>query len=304
MAGDSRVEPDWALGGPAHPGGGHRRLGRHRGRQAVRGQGRPVRPGLGSAGRRPPGGGGGPGLRGRPGRGGQHGDPGVDPAGRRTGRHPLLDQPGGHRDHRGAGRPGRAGRRGHRGRAGPGVPPVRLRGHGARGRAPPGRARGARGRQTCWPTCSGRRASTSGPGWTIESVRHDGQRFAVSLAGVDPLVVDRLLVATGRRPDLAQLNVASVGLDESARAIPVDDHLRVVGAEGIWAVGDVTGKGAFTHVSMYQADIVVNDILGKEVVAGRLPGGAPRHLHRPGDRVGRPHRARRPRPGDSPCGSG
>ena len=66
--------------------------------------------------------------------------------------------------------------------------------------------------------------------------------------------------------DLAQLNVASIGLDDSARALPVDDHLRVEGVEGLWAVGDVTGKGAFTHVSMYQADIVVNDILGHEVV--------------------------------------
>ena len=34
----------------------------------------------------------------------------------------------------------------------------------------------------------------------------------------------------------------------------------------MWALGDVTGKGAFTHVSMYQADIVVNDILGRSVV--------------------------------------
>jgi len=30
----------------------------------------------------------------------------------------------------------------------------------------------------------------------------------------------------------------------------------------VWALGDVTGKGAFTHMSTYQADIVVRDILG------------------------------------------
>ena len=34
-------------------------------------------------------------------------------------------------------------------------------------------------------------------------------------------------------------------------------------ADGVWAIGDVTGKGAFTHMSMYQADIVVRDILGQ-----------------------------------------
>ena len=45
-------------------------------------------------------------------------------------------------------------------------------------------------------------------------------------------MAERLLVATGRRPDLAGLNVASIGLDESAPALPVDDHLRVEGVDG------------------------------------------------------------------------
>ncbi len=100
----------------------------------------------------------------------------------------------------------------------------------------------------------------------VESVDHDGRRFAVHQAGRSPLVVERLLVAAGRRADLAQLHVSSIGVDESARALPVDDRLRVEGTEGVWAIGDITGKGAYTHVSMYQADIVVNDILGNEVV--------------------------------------
>lgn len=103
-------------------------------------------------------------------------------------------------------------------------------------------------------------------GVSIDSVHHDGHRFALSVGDGPPLVVDRLLVAAGRRPDLVQLNVASIGLDDSAHALPVDDHLRVEGVEGLWALGDVTGKGAFTHMSMYQADIVVHDILGEPVV--------------------------------------
>jgi pyruvate/2-oxoglutarate dehydrogenase complex dihydrolipoamide dehydrogenase (E3) component len=103
-------------------------------------------------------------------------------------------------------------------------------------------------------------------GVTIDSVHHDGHRFAVSLGAGEPVVADRLLVAAGRRPDLAQLNVASLGLDGSAHSLPVDDHMRVVGAEAVWAVGDAVGHGAFTHMSMYQADIVVNDVLGYLVV--------------------------------------
>ena len=41
----------------------------------------------------------------------------------------------------------------------------------------------------------------------------------------------------------------------------VDEHMRA--GDRLWAVGDLTGHGAFTHVAMYQADIAVRDILGE-----------------------------------------
>jgi pyruvate/2-oxoglutarate dehydrogenase complex dihydrolipoamide dehydrogenase (E3) component len=91
-----------------------------------------------------------------------------------------------------------------------------------------------------------------------ERVSHDGTRFTVHLGG-STVTAERLLVATGRRTGLAALGVAAVGLDDSAHAIPTDGWMRA--ADGVWALGDVTGKGAFTHMSMYQADIVVRDIL-------------------------------------------
>jgi pyruvate/2-oxoglutarate dehydrogenase complex dihydrolipoamide dehydrogenase (E3) component len=100
---------------------------------------------------------------------------------------------------------------------------------------------------------------------TIDGVRHDGRRFTVSLGSGEPVVAEQLLVAAGRRPDLQALNAASIGVADDARVMPVDDHMRVT--EGVWAVGDVTGKGAFTHVSMYQAAIVIDDILGRPVTA-------------------------------------
>jgi pyruvate/2-oxoglutarate dehydrogenase complex dihydrolipoamide dehydrogenase (E3) component len=82
----------------------------------------------------------------------------------------------------------------------------------------------------------------------------------VYLEGGPDLSAERMLVATGRRSDLAALGVGALGLDEGARGIPVDANMRV--APGVWAVGDVTGKGAFTHVAMYQARICAADILG------------------------------------------
>jgi pyruvate/2-oxoglutarate dehydrogenase complex dihydrolipoamide dehydrogenase (E3) component len=92
-------------------------------------------------------------------------------------------------------------------------------------------------------------------------VGYDGQQFSLHLDGGERLVAQRLLVATGRRASLGDLGLASVGLDESARFLSVDEWLRA--GQRLWAVGDVTGHGAFTHVAMYQADIVVRDILGQ-----------------------------------------
>jgi pyruvate/2-oxoglutarate dehydrogenase complex dihydrolipoamide dehydrogenase (E3) component len=73
---------------------------------------------------------------------------------------------------------------------------------------------------------------------------------------------ERVLVATGRRSDLAALGVAALGLDDGARRIPTDGRMRV--RPGVWGVGDVTGMGAFTHIAMYQARICVADILGQQ----------------------------------------
>lgn len=89
---------------------------------------------------------------------------------------------------------------------------------------------------------------------------HDEQ-IAVTLADGSTLSAQRLLVATGRRVDVAGVGLDTVGVPADARFAPVDDRLRV--GDGVYAVGDVTGVGAFTHVSMYQADVAIRAILGE-----------------------------------------
>ena len=106
-------------------------------------------------------------------------------------------------------------------------------------------------------SAEGIRVCTDAP---AERVSHNGTRFMVHL-DMSTLTAERLLVSTGRRVDLAALGVAAVGLDDQARVIPTDGRMRA--ADGVWAIGDVTGKGAFTHMSMYQAAIAVRDILGQ-----------------------------------------
>lgn len=91
-------------------------------------------------------------------------------------------------------------------------------------------------------------------------VDHDGDQFHVQLADGRNVHAERLLVATGRKVDLKSIGASVLGIDPQARALPVDQHMRT--ADRVWAVGDITGKGAFTHVAMYQAGIAVADILG------------------------------------------
>ncbi|CAN5508793.1 NAD(P)/FAD-dependent oxidoreductase [soil metagenome] len=82
--------------------------------------------------------------------------------------------------------------------------------------------------------------------------------------GEERIVADKLLVAAGRTPNLDDLGLETVGLDPTARTLEVDERLRVAGVDDTWAIGDVTGKGAFTHVSMYQSAIALRDIVGED----------------------------------------
>lgn len=101
-------------------------------------------------------------------------------------------------------------------------------------------------------------------GVEIEQVRHDG-RFTLVVDGAE-LDADQLLVAAGRSNNIADIGLETVGLDPEAGAVDVDDRSRA--GERLWAVGDITGRGAFTHVSRYQAFVAVTDILGTEDVRG------------------------------------
>jgi pyruvate/2-oxoglutarate dehydrogenase complex dihydrolipoamide dehydrogenase (E3) component len=99
-------------------------------------------------------------------------------------------------------------------------------------------------------------------GMAAERVTHDGSGFTVACQGGEGFGAESLLVATGRRCDLASIGTGAVGIDEGQRVIPVDEHMRA--APGVWAIGDIVGKGQFTHMSMYHAGIVVADILGHD----------------------------------------
>jgi pyruvate/2-oxoglutarate dehydrogenase complex dihydrolipoamide dehydrogenase (E3) component len=97
------------------------------------------------------------------------------------------------------------------------------------------------------------------------NARRDGDQFALTLDNGDDVRGDRLLVATGRRPRVADIGLETVGVTAGPHGVPVDDRLRV--AERLWAVGDITGIWQLTHVGEYQGEIVASNILGEDRAA-------------------------------------
>ncbi len=96
------------------------------------------------------------------------------------------------------------------------------------------------------------------------AVARDG-RVVVELADGSSVESHELLVAAGRVPNVRGIGLDTVGLDETARpTFVVDEHMRVEGASDLWAVGDIAGRGSFTHMAVYEAGIAVDDILGRD----------------------------------------
>jgi dihydrolipoamide dehydrogenase len=83
---------------------------------------------------------------------------------------------------------------------------------------------------------------------------------------VETLEVDAVLVATGRVPSSAGLNLEACGIETNRGFVPVDDQMRVLvnGAplHHLWAVGDVTGKMMLAHTAAAQGTVAVDNILG------------------------------------------
>lgn len=90
----------------------------------------------------------------------------------------------------------------------------------------------------------------------------DGVEVGVDCTSGDPSVVgSHALLAVGRQPNTDDLGLEAAGIAADARGyIQVDDQLRT-SVEGVWAMGDCNGKGAFTHTSWNDYEIVAANLL-------------------------------------------
>jgi dihydrolipoamide dehydrogenase len=98
-------------------------------------------------------------------------------------------------------------------------------------------------------------------GMHVTAARRDGEDYVLEFEDSRELRGDRLLVATGRRPRVADLGLETVGIQTDGHGIPVDAHLRA--GERLWAIGDVNGVWPLTHVGKYQGEVVAANILGE-----------------------------------------
>jgi pyruvate/2-oxoglutarate dehydrogenase complex dihydrolipoamide dehydrogenase (E3) component len=114
---------------------------------------------------------------------------------------------------------------------------------------------------------------------SVTGVSRDGNDIAVEIAsnGMGSRVTgSHLLLAIGRQPNTHDLGLDAAGILVDERGfINVDDQLRT-NVPGVWALGDCNGRGAFTHTSYNDFEIVAGNILGDQQrrVCDRIPAYA------------------------------
>jgi pyruvate/2-oxoglutarate dehydrogenase complex dihydrolipoamide dehydrogenase (E3) component len=100
---------------------------------------------------------------------------------------------------------------------------------------------------------------------TSERAETTASGSRMHLASGQTLEAARLLVATGRRPNVHGLGLEQLGVEITERGIAVDDRLSA--GEGVWAFGDAAGVGLLTHLGKYQARVAAGNIAGLDVTA-------------------------------------
>src|SRR5271167_1002746 len=98
------------------------------------------------------------------------------------------------------------------------------------------------------------------PRVAIASIALTGEGLVVALGGGERIAGSHLLVAAGRRPSTAALDLAAAGIAAGPQGITVDARLRTTNRRA-FAVGDVAGGPQFTHIALYHAGIVIRNAL-------------------------------------------
>jgi mercuric reductase len=97
-------------------------------------------------------------------------------------------------------------------------------------------------------------------GTTVERVRREDGGIVATVGG-DELEVEQILLASGRAPNVEELELDRAGIEHGRGGIVVDDRLRTT-VDGVWAAGDVAAGHQFTPVAQYEARVAIDDMFG------------------------------------------
>lgn len=99
-------------------------------------------------------------------------------------------------------------------------------------------------------------------GVTVTAVAPDGDGVRVELGDGSSVRGSHLLVAIGRTPNTDRLGLDTIGLATDERGFISTDGVFRTAVDGVWALGDINGRGAFTHTSYQDYEILVDHLDG------------------------------------------
>ena len=109
-------------------------------------------------------------------------------------------------------------------------------------------------------------------GAKVEAVTGAGVVYS-DAAGQHTALCDRVLLSAGRRADVTGLGTEAIGLALERGAVVTDARMRT-NVPGVWAIGDCNGKLMLAHTAYREAEVAVNDMLGKRT-ASTTPSSPP-----------------------------
>jgi dihydrolipoamide dehydrogenase len=114
-------------------------------------------------------------------------------------------------------------------------------------------------------------------GTKVEAVRSEGSGVAVTLSSGETVEAGEILVAVGRVPNTADLDLEAAGAKANEHGfLDTDARMRVGDSDRLYAIGDANGRSLFTHMGKYHAWIAVENLLDRPVEAIAEGLGSPR----------------------------
>ncbi|HET7508525.1 MAG TPA: NAD(P)/FAD-dependent oxidoreductase [Solirubrobacterales bacterium] len=114
-------------------------------------------------------------------------------------------------------------------------------------------------------------------GTKVEAVRAEGRGVVADLSDGSTAEAAEILVAVGRVPNTADLDLEAAGAEANDHGfLDTDAAMRVGGSDRLYAIGDANGRSLFTHMGKYHAWVAAENLLGRPVEAIAEGIGSPR----------------------------